>query len=106
MPKEVIYSRSEKFDLEISWDGEEGRDHEVQIGMATRRNEQSLAEALCPPPPETAAVRLESPELVAARKLEACEHYRGIYGQFDRASLNRTIRLLRKVRDHVYGRDE
>lgn len=76
--------------------GEPGRDGEVQIGIATHDNAQTLAEVLAPP----------SAQLDAEGRADRLGEYRGIYGQFDRASLNRTIRLLRKARDHVYGRDE
>jgi hypothetical protein len=95
VPKEIVHSRSEKFDIEIRWDAE-GHDPEVQIGLATRDNAKTLADALTP-----ASMQLDADER-AARLGE----FRGIYGQFDRASLNRTIRLLRRARDTVYGRDE
>jgi hypothetical protein len=96
MPKEIIHSRSEKFDIEISWDAESGRDDEVQIGLATRDHAKTLADALIP-----ASAQVDRDE-----RATRLGEFRGIYGQFDRASLNRTIRLLRKARDHVYGRDE
>jgi hypothetical protein len=95
MPKEIVHSRSEKFDIEIKWDAE-GLDPEVQIGIATRDNAKTLADALTP-----ASMQLDPDE--RAKRLD---EFRGIYGQFDRASLNRTIRLLRRARDQVYGRDE
>lgn len=110
MPTEFVYSKSGKFDFEIRWDAEEGRDSEIQIGISTHHGEKTLADALSPEPLYAqlteAPPKPETPEQIASRKLEAFEHYRGIYGQFDRASLNRMIRLLRKARDHVYGRDE
>lgn len=107
MPTEFVYSKSGKFDFEIRWDAEEGRDAEIQIGIFTHHGEKTLAEALAPHYINTLVEeKSETPEQAAARKLEAFDHYRGIYGQFDRASLNRMIRLLRKARDHVYGRDE
>jgi hypothetical protein len=95
VPKEIIHSRSEKFDIEIRWDAE-GHDPEVQIGLATRDNAKTLADALTPP----------SAQLDADERSARLGEFRGIYGQFDRASLNRTIRLLRRARDTVYGRDE
>ena len=110
MPNEFVYSKSGKFDFQITWDAEEGRDPDIQIGISTHHGEKTLADALAPEPLYAQLTeeppKPETPEQVAARKLAAFDHYRGVYGQFDRASLNRMIRLLRKARDHVYGRDE
>lgn len=107
MPNEYVYSKSGKFDFQITWDAEEGRDPDIQIGISTRHGEKTLTEALEPRIAAPAAgVPSETPEQAAARKVATFNEYRGIYGQFDRASINRMIRLLRKARDHVYGRDE
>ena len=82
MPKEKIYDEASMYDAEVTWEP----DKYVQVGISTHDG-RSLAEHLTGGGEDPAT-------------------FTGLWGTFDRASLNRLIRCLRRARDSAFGRDE
>lgn len=82
MPKEKIYDESALYDAEVTWEP----DKFVQVGIRTHDG-RSLADHLSSGGDESA-------------------QFDGLWGTFDRPSVNRLIRCLRRARDAAFGRDE
>lgn len=90
MPKDVIKTRNEGFNLEVRW----APDREIQVGVMLD--------------PKTSDQPQTLQELFNGRTDDIPEH-QGLFVTFDwldRAAINRLIRSLRKARDSAFGRDE
>lgn len=102
MPKEIVYDQAGMYDLHVGWSSPEVADAgagTVQVGIEVHGG-NSLLDQLAPKLAE-----LLDRHGIARDELELVT-WRGIWGTFDRAGVNRAIRLLRHARDQAYGRDE
>ncbi|MEU1761293.1 hypothetical protein [Micromonospora sp. NPDC005652] len=81
MPKETIYDQVSLYDLEVGWEA----DRWVQVGIKTHDG-RSIAEHL-------------------TGEGETPADFRGLWGSYDRAGINRLIRILRRARDSAFGAD-
>lgn len=83
MPKEAIYDDAGTFDLMVGW----SPGKYVQVGIETHSGATLVDQLGCGADPVHPT-------------------FTGVWGTFDRAGLNRAIRMLRKARDEAFGRDE
>lgn len=84
MPKEVIYSTVEQYNIEVGWNREAS---DVQVGIVTADG-TPIANHLGPN---------------GATEIAA---FTSLWGNLDRAGINRLIKSLRTARDQAFGRDE
>lgn len=81
MPKEKIYDDAGMYDAQVLWSKEL-----VQVGIETHDSEPLFT-------------KLGGDGSDPAM-------FTGVWGSFDRAQINRMIRMLRTARDAAYGKDE
>jgi hypothetical protein len=81
MARELVYDEATMYDAEVRWEP----DKYVQVGIKTHDG-RSVVDHLA--------------------SSEDPAQFTGFWGTFDRASVNRLIRCLRRARDSAFGRDE
>ncbi len=82
MPKERVYDIVGLYDTTVAWD-----DTSVQVGIETHDGRPLIE------------------HLGAGNTPEELAKFRGLWGTYDRDSLNRLIRALQRARNYRFGAD-
>lgn len=121
MPKEVIGSATDPFEVEVGWSA----DKDVQVGVElcgerslfwqflghTIEDRAKLGDQVR----RLALVNYEDDEqlgIAVLNLLDVCASapgpfgYQGIHATLDRGGVNRLVRALRRARDSAFGKDE
>jgi hypothetical protein len=100
MPKEVVYDQTGMWNVHVGWSPSEVVEADmgsVQVGIETGSGVPLIEQLWAQRPADLKVETVEHPE--------GYPPFRGVWGTYDRAGLNRLIRTLRRARDQAYGAD-